>query len=92
MHRPALGLLFTLLLTGGAYAQANHQPLGGPQATPRVPEAATDVPVKAPGAVTTGTTTSGAPSTDVPTPNTDRNTPAGQVLTNPPTSSTQNGK
>jgi hypothetical protein len=53
-------VLSCLLIGGAAYAQDTQ--LTGPNVAPRVPEAATDAPVKAPGP-TTGNPTAAGPST-----------------------------
>ena len=53
-------ILIGCLLIGTAQAQDNQ--ITGPNAAPRVPEAATDVPVKAPGP-TTGNPAAAGPST-----------------------------
>jgi hypothetical protein len=53
-------IIVSCLLIGTAHAQ-NTQ-ITGPNAAPRVPEAATDAPVKAPGP-TTGNPTAAGPST-----------------------------
>jgi hypothetical protein len=54
------GILLAIFLVGAARAQDNQ--LTGPNAAPRVPEAATDVPVKAPGP-TTGNPAAAGPTT-----------------------------
>jgi hypothetical protein len=53
-------IVLSLVLIGSAHAQDTQ--LTGPNAAPRVPEAASDVPVKAPGP-TTGNPTAAGPST-----------------------------
>ena len=55
-------VLILCCLFAAATAQAQTPGITGPSAAPRVPEAATDVPVKAPGP-TTGNPTAAGPST-----------------------------
>jgi hypothetical protein len=86
------GALLGILFVSAAYAQDGQKPTGGPQAAPRVPEAATDVPVKAPGP-TTGNPTAAGPSTgasSLPTVSSGSGTDgASTVLTNPPQNSSE---
>jgi hypothetical protein len=65
-------IILSCLLIGSAHAQ--NAPITGPQAAPRVPEAATDAPVRAPGP-TTGNPSAAGPSTGAVEPTKPSTTP-----------------
>ena len=70
------GILISVLLVGAAQAQQTQGPITGPGAAQRVPEASTDVPIRAPGPAT-GSPTAAGPTTgkvEPPTPNADAST------------------
>lgn len=64
-----LVLCLTVAAVSLAQAQTDDPKLSGPQAAPRVPEAATDIPIRAPGPAT-GQPSTGRPgdSQQAPTP------------------------
>src|SRR3954470_5320562 len=68
--RPAIILLSVFFLSA-AQAQQTQGPITGPGAAPRVPEASTDAPIRAPGP-STGSPTAAGPTNgpvEPPTPN-----------------------
>jgi hypothetical protein len=60
-------LLASILLIGGAHAEGMQETITGPSAAPRVPEAATDVPIQAPGPAT-GSPAAAKPTTSLRPP------------------------
>ena len=81
--RYAIVLLTSLLLADAAKAEETQGNITGPQAAPRVPEAATDVPIRAPGPAT-GSPTAAGPSTGSVQPPAAVGTKAAPVVIEPP--------